>query len=197
MRTPAHRLGSLSCAVLSLLISVFCAAQTPSAPASSTQIEPSRTLAGPIRLAERAVVSLAEAMPEDKYSFAPSSGIFIATQKTEYVGVRTFGEQVAHIASSNYEYLQAMGIKTDRDPEAVLKLKSKAELVQALKDSYIAAKNAVATFTTANVFEAIGPQKNSTRANYAAAIAWHSMDHYGQMVEYARMNGTVPPESKK
>jgi len=172
-------------------------AQTAPSTASSGQIEPSRALAGPVRLAERAVVSLAEAMPEEKYGFAPSARIFTADQKTEYAGVRTFAEQVAHIASSNYEYLQAMGIKTDREPSAVLQLKSKSELVQALKNSYTAAENAIATFTTANVFEALGEHKTGTRAAYAAAIAWHSMDHYGQMVEYARMNGIVPPESKK
>lgn len=123
--------------------------------------------------------------------------MFAAGRTVEFAGVRTFAEQVAHVASSNYEYLQAMGVQTDRDPAAVLKLTSKSELVQALKDSYAAAGKAVAAFTVANVFEGLGTRKTGTRAAYAAAIAWHSMDHYGQMVEYARMNGVVPPESKR
>ena len=178
-------------------IPACCTAQTSSPPTPATQVEPSRAFSGPIRVAERAVVSLAEAMPEEKYNFAPAANIFVANQGIDYTGVRTFGEQVAHIASSNYEYLQAMGVHADRDPDAVLKLKSKSDLVQALKDSYAAAQNAVATFTTANVFEGLGPKKTGTRAAYAAAIAWHSMDHYGQIVEYARMNGIVPPESRK
>lgn len=166
------------------------------APAAPPQIDPAKVFAGPLRTAERAVVGMAEAIPEELYSFAPSASIFTTGHATEYKGVRTFAEEVAHVASSNYEYLQAMGLEMDKDPRKIEKLTTKAELVQALKDSYAAAQKAAAGATTANVFEGIGPRKTATRASLLSAIAWHTMDHYGQMVEYARMNAIIPPQSR-
>ena len=175
------------------------AAAQPSAPPSadaSAQVDPARVYGNMIRTAERDVVSLAEAMPEEKYSFAPAAGLFVAGQNTEFKGVRTFAQQVAHVASSNYEYLQAMGLEKDKDFAAIEKLTTKAEALQALKDSFAAAEKAAAAMTPQNAFEGMGPKMTATRAALAAAIAWHTMDHYGQMVVYARMNGVVPPQSR-
>ncbi len=76
------------------------------------------------------------------------------------------------------------------------KLTSKAEALQALKDSFAAAEKAAATMTPQNAFEGMGPKKTATRAALASAIAWHTMDHYGQLVIYARMNGVIPPQSR-
>ena len=42
------------------------------------------------------VVGAAEAMPADKYDFVPTTG--------EFKGVRTFGQQVKHLAQANYEF---------------------------------------------------------------------------------------------
>ena len=170
--------------------------QTTAASSEAPQLEPAKVFAGPLRTAGNAVVGLAEAFPEELYGFAPTSSMFVAGRTTEYKGVRTFAEQVAHVASSNYEYLNAMGLEMDKDPKKIEQLKTKAELMQALKDSYAAAQKAAAATTTATVFEGIGPKKAATRAAYLSAIAWHTMDHYGQMVEYARMNGIVPPQSR-
>jgi len=149
-----------------------------------------------IRVAERDAVGLAEAMPEEKYNFAPAQDLFKTGQTTEFKGVRTFAQQVAHIAGSNYEYLQAMGFEKDKNPDAIEKLSTKAEAVKALKESFAAAEKAAATITPENAYEGLGAKKTTTRAGLAAAIAWHTMDHYGQMVVYGRMNGVVPPGSK-
>jgi uncharacterized damage-inducible protein DinB len=149
-----------------------------------------------IRTAEKDIVSLAEAMPEEKYGFAPGAGLFAAGQSAEFKGVRTFAQQVAHVASSNYEFLQAMGLEKDKDFAAIEKLTTKAEALQALKDSFAAAGKAAATITPQNAFEGLGPKKAGTRAGLASAITWHTMDHYGQLVVYARMNGIVPPQSR-
>jgi hypothetical protein len=170
------------------------AAQTAVEPPA--QVDPARVYGNMIRTAEREAVGLAEAMPEEKYSFAPTSGLFAGGQSTEFKGVRTFAQQVAHVASSNYEYLQAMGFEKDKDFAAIEKLTTKAEALQALKESFAAAEKAAATITPQNAFEGLGPKKTATRASLAAAIAWHTMDHYGQMVVYARMNGVVPPQSR-
>lgn len=166
------------------------------ATAEAVQVNPAQVYGNMIRVAERDSVGLAEAMPEDKYNFAPSQDLFKAGQTTEFKGVRTFVQQVAHIAGSNYEYLQAMGLEKDKDPASIEKLTTKAEAVKALKDSFAAAEKAAAMITPQNAYEGMGPKKTTTRAGLAGAIAWHTMDHYGQMVVYARMNGVVPPGSR-
>jgi uncharacterized damage-inducible protein DinB len=166
------------------------------AAAESVQVNPSQVFGNMIRTAERDAVGLAEAMPEDKYGFAPAQDLFKAGQTTEFKGVRTFVQQVAHIAGSNYEFLQAMGLEKDKDLAAIEKLATKAEALKALKESFAAAEKAAATITPQNAYEGMGPKKTTTRAGLAGAIAWHTMDHYGQMVVYARMNGVVPPGSR-
>jgi len=128
---------------------------------------------------ERDFVSAAEAMPEDKYSFAPTNG--------EFKGVRTFAEQIKHYAATNYLV-------------ASLILGEKAEVLKYLKDSFVYAHKAVATITEANVVEPIPSfdgKSTTTRLSLAMLFAWHGYDHYGQMVEYLRMNGIVPPASRK
>jgi len=170
-------------------------ASTQSAEASA-QVDPAKVYGNMIRTAERAIIGLAEAMPEEKYTFAPAAGLFAAGQSTEFKGVRTFAQQVAHVASSNYEYLQAMGLEKDKDAAAIERLTTKVETLQALKDSFAAAEKAAATITPQNAFEGLGPKKTATKAALASAIAWHTMDHYGQLVIYGRMNGLVPPQSR-
>jgi len=189
------RVGALLFA-LTLPMPAVAQATAPSSADAPAQVDPARIYGNMIRTAERDVVSLAEAMPDEKYSFAPAAGLFAVGQSTEFKGVRTFVQQVAHVASSNYEYLQVMGFEKDKDYAGIEKLTTKAQALQALKDSFAAAEKAAATITHQNAFEGLGPQKTRTRAALAAAIAWHTMDHYGQMVVYARMNGVVPPQSR-
>jgi len=183
------RAGRLCGMLVTMLLSLSAVSQT-------AQVDPAKVYGNMIRTAERASVGLAEAMPEEKYSFAPSADLFRDGKGTEFKGVRTFAQQIAHIASSNYEYLQAMGFEKDKDVAATEKLTSKAEALQALKDSFAAAEKAAATITVQNAFEGMGPKKTATRAALASAIAWHTMDHYGQLVIYARMNGIIPPQSR-
>jgi uncharacterized damage-inducible protein DinB len=184
--------------VLGLMLTVLLPVSVlgQAAATESVQVDPAKVYGNMIRTAERAVVGLAEAMPEDKYNFAPTAEFFRSGQTTEFKTVRTFVQQVAHVASSNYEYLQAMGLEKDKDFAAIEKLSTKAEALQALKDSFAAAEKAAATITPQNAFEGLGPKKATTRAGLASAIAWHTMDHYGQLVVYGRMNGVVPPQSR-
>ena len=181
---------------LTLPVGMMAQAAAPRPAVTSEQVDPARVYGNMIRTAERAVVGLAEAMPEEKYTFAPAADLFRAGQGTEFKGVRTFAQQVAHVASSNYEYLQAMGLEKDTNIAAIERLKTRAEALQAFKDSFAAAEKAAAAITPQNAFEGMGPKKLTTRAALASAIAWHTMDHYGQMVMYARMNGIVPPQSR-
>jgi len=187
------RLGAL---LFALMLPVSAKTASTQSAEASAPVDPAKVYGNMIRTAERAIIGLAEAMPEEKYTFAPAAGLFAAGQSTEFKGVRTFAQQVAHVASSNYEYLQAMGLEKDKDAAAIERLTTKVETLQALKDSFAAAEKAAATITPQNAFEGLGPKKTATKAALASAIAWHTMDHYGQLVVYARMNGVVPPQSR-
>ena len=75
------------------------------------------------------------------------------------------------------------------------KLKTRAEVLQFLKDSFALGHRAAASLTTENMLKTVGRGK-STRLSMVEFGVAHAFDHYGQMVEYLRMNGIVPPESR-
>jgi len=146
---------------------------------------------------EQEVVSAAEAMPEDKYSFAPANG--------EFKGVRTFAEQVKHIGFANRLYFgPLMGETIDtnsfkENPNGPAALKTKAEIIQYLKDSFALGHRAISGITAENQVTPLPDPVTpflSTRLAIAMIASFHPKDHYGQMVEYLRMNGIIPPASR-
>lgn len=136
------------------------------------------------------IIGAAEAMPADKYDFAPTAG--------KFDGVRTFGSQVQHLVGANYMFFSGFGLSGGMDEAKVKSLKSKDELVAALKESFAFAQKGIDTITPQNAFEVTGSgEMKMTRAGAASFCMAHAMDHYGQMVEYLRMNGIVPPASQR
>lgn len=172
------------------LVAVAAAAKPPT-PTIATVSD--QTLAS----AEKEIVSLAEAMPEDKYSFAPTAG--------EFTGVRTFAQQMTHIASVNYEVSAAIlgennPVEMGKNENGAESLKSKDDIVKYLKDSFALAHKAMASLTTENYMGRVKSpfgEGQATRAELATIPVWHSFDHYGQAVVYARLNGIIPPASRK
>ena len=82
--------------------------------------------------------------------------------------------------------------------KALSQLTSKSDIIAALKASFVYAHKAVMSINAGNAFEQIKPvDGQNTRATLAAFAVAHGNDHYGQLVEYLRMNGLVPPGSKK
>jgi uncharacterized damage-inducible protein DinB len=153
-----------------------------------------------LSLIEMEMTGAVKAMPADKFGFAPSAAIFVPTQKTEFATVRTFAQQATHVAEANYFFAAlVMGQQPDPKVRDVEKLTSKDDVVTALANSFVAAHKAVATLTTANAFEVIkSPEPGfATRFTLAGFLISHANDHYGQMVEYLRMNGLVPPASAR
>jgi uncharacterized damage-inducible protein DinB len=146
---------------------------------------------------EHEFVPAAEAMPEDKYSFAPTNG--------DFKGVRNFGEQVKHVATVNYILGAAiLGEKSPVEPgkqeNGPDSIKTKAEIVKYLNESFAYLHKALATVNQENLVEPIkSPFGNSSTTRFAVALiaAGHPWDHYGQMVEYLRMNGIIPPASRR
>lgn len=146
-----------------------------------------------VTLVEEAVLSLAEAMPAERYDLAPTEGAV--------AGVRTFGEQVTHVAA--VIFMTSALVLEERSPygpgthnNGPDDIRSKAEVIQFLKASLVYARSAMASLTAANHLESVpsafGPMPRSA---IAAGVAYHSFNHYGQMVVYARLNGIVPPAS--
>ena len=161
----------------------------PAAPAAGTAVSPSQIYGKLLSQMEKEFVGAAEAMPEDKYGFAPAEAM------GEFKGVRSFGSQVAHVAEANTYFFHDPAKPMVDNRADFEKLKTKAEIVKALKDSFAMAHEYVDAITPENAFVAFGKSGN-TRAGQATFGLAHMMDHYGQMVEYLRMNGIVPPASR-
>src|ERR1700757_1819389 len=146
---------------------------------------------------EKLILDVAEAMPEEKFNFSPAN---LNIPESNYKGVSTFSLEVKHVAASNYFLWSPLtgeklpeGLKDGNGPEAV---KTKAEIIQFLKDSFALGHNAAATLTSQNMLQ--NPeQSKSSRLHRATFGVAHAYDHYGQMVEYLRMNGIVPPASRQ
>jgi len=143
---------------------------------------------------EKLIIDAAEAMPEEKFNFSPER---LTIPGSDFKGVRTFAGQVKHVASSNYLIWSAItdealpaGLNDGNGPE---NLKTKAEIIKFLRDSFALGHRAAASLTTPNMLQSDGKSTRLSRATFGVA---HAYDHYGQMVEYLRMNGIVPPASR-
>jgi len=144
---------------------------------------------------EREFVSAAEAMPEDKFGYAPTAG--------EFKGVRTFAQQVKHVAAVNYilgaailQEKPPVDVGGESGPESMT---AKADIVKYLKDSFAYAHKAIATVNEKNFLEPIKwpfGDKPSSRLELAGIVTSHGFDHYGQIVVYLRNNGIIPPASR-
>ena len=161
---------------------------------AQTTVDPmATTVATWLTMIEKSFVSLADAMPAEKYGFKPTSG--------EFRDVRTFGEQVKHVACANFAFYNEIEKKTPPDgceTGGPSPAKTKAEIMTYLRDSFVYAGRVLRTMTPSNALEAAGGPYGgqSTRLGLATLSIWHASDHYGQLVVYLRMNGIVPPASR-
>lgn len=151
---------------------------------------------GDINAVEKQVLDAADAMPEDKFNFTPES---LNIPGSNYKGVRSFAVQVKHIAASNWFIWSHL--TGDKLPEGLndgngpANLRAKADIVKFLKDSFALGHRAAAKLTAENMLQSPANSK-STRLHLAEFGVAHACDHYGQMVQYLRMNGIVPPASR-
>ena len=147
-----------------------------------------------LKFAEGSFLGVAEAMPEDKYDYIPTAG--------KFDDARSFGEQVKHVACAQFAFFNEFeGKKPPDDCErgGHDSAKTKAELIKYLKDSFDYSNRVLATLTPQNAVDRIegryaGP---NTKVGISVISVWHMTDHYGQLVEYLRMNGIVPPMTQK
>lgn len=138
--------------------------------------------------------SVAEAMPDAKYDYIPTAG--------KFEGVRSFAEQVKHVACANFGFFNEIEGKTP--PQGCEKggpspASTKSELLKYLKDSFDYGNKVLQSINAKNALDRVeGPYAGpNTKLGLAVAAVWHITDHYGQIVEYLRMNGIVPPPTQK
>ncbi len=172
------------------------------APQAQTTPQPPPTIAGivdrEITQLEKQVVAVAEAMPEDKFDFTPTQ----LNTKDSRDPVRSFALEVRHLATGNYAFWSPLtgdpmpaGVKGPNGPDD---LKTKADIIKYLKDSFALGHKAAATLTAANVTENVTTFRGQEPRLYLATFAvQHANDHYGQLVVYLRMNGITPPGSRQ
>ena len=152
------------------------------------------SVSGTLQFVEGNFLGIAEAMPESQYSFVPTAG--------KFDDVRSFGEQVKHVACAQFAFFNEFEGK--KPPEDCEKgghepARTKPELIKYLKDSFDYSNRVLATLTPKNALERVegryaGP---NTKLGISVVAVWHITDHYGQLVEYLRMNGIVPPMTQQ
>jgi uncharacterized damage-inducible protein DinB len=179
-------------ALTALLFASCALAQGPAGPVTIARVYDNQ-----LRTAEREIVPLAEAMPAEKFAFAPAAG--------EFKGVRTFAQQAKHLSAVLYVVSAAAmeekpPVDPGKDENGPETITSKDQIVKFLKDAFAYAHKAAATLTAENEIRMVKSpwgQGEVAKAGLLQLATWHSFDHYGQMVVYARMNGIVPPASRQ
>jgi len=177
-----------------VLLSVLLASTIVTRTGAQPRVDPmAGAVAESFTLIERQFVALADAMPAEKYGFKPTTG--------EFKDVRSFAEQVKHVACANFGFYSEIEKKTppaNCETGGPSPAKTKAEIMAYLRESFTYAGRVLRTLTPANAMEPTdGPYPGpSTRLGLATLSIWHASDHYGQLVVYLRMNGIVPPASE-
>ena len=186
-------------ALCSWMALTFAAAAQESVPKQAKPMQEKRTvtmvLDRTVSNLEQELIPAAEAMPEEKFGFAPTDG--------EFKGVRTFAQQIKHVAAVNYELGAAIleekppaNVNDEAGPASVT---TKADVMKYLNESFSYVHKAIATINDKNVVETVRSPWGEgyvSRLGLATMVAAHGFDHYGQMAVYLRMNGIVPPASR-
>src|SRR5215470_2250773 len=141
---------------------------------------------GELRHVERQLIELAEATPEDKFTWRPAPG------------VRSTSEVYMHIATANFYLLSITGPKMpdDMKEDIVTSVTSKAEVIKWLKRSLEAVKQAHLAVKADDLKRKVTVfKRDATVDGMYLRILVHDNEHMGQLIAYARMSGVKPPWS--
>jgi uncharacterized damage-inducible protein DinB len=143
---------------------------------------------GNLEFTKGRISQLANAMPDDKYSWAPADG------------VRSFSSVIGHVISANYFFGMKMGqaLPEGVNPMTIEKeLTTKAQLTEALDKSHAFVTAAISNLKSEEMGDKIEMPfpGDFTKMSIVNIIMNHAHEHMGQMIAYARMNGVTPPWS--
>jgi uncharacterized damage-inducible protein DinB len=180
--------------VLVILLLSASVASAHAQPATATEpVSIARVMEKMIAGVEKSLTGVATEMPDDRYEFAPTQGAFR--------GVRKFGAQIKHAASVHYLVAASIlgepitaDMSAERGPD---ELKTKAEILKYLADSFVYLRKAAGTVDEKNAFapvKGVFGSSPDTRIGLIVLAVTHTSNHYGQVVEYLRMNGLTPPQ---
>ena len=132
------------------------------------------------------ITTAADELPESKYAYRPTPE------------VRTFGQLVGHVAGAQYLICAAaLGEPPRNEDEIEKSRKTKAELVAALKESTQYCNRAYGQTDKAAQQKTKLFGQERTRLYALGLNAAHDAEHYGNIVTYLRLNGIVPPSSRR
>jgi uncharacterized damage-inducible protein DinB len=146
-----------------------------------------KELEGQLHFVEGRLVSLAEAMPEDKYSWRPSEG------------VRSVSEVFTHAGGANYFLLSFLGGEMPEGftPDYETTLTKKSEIIKMLKNSFEYARNFIPTIKEEDLNKEVElPFGKFTQRSVLFILLNHGHEHMGQSIAYARINDVTPPWSE-
>jgi len=134
------------------------------------------------------MMKIADAMPEGKFAYKSTPA------------QRNYGEQIMHVASTNVDLLKVLAGKAAAPSFSAGSAKTKADILKALADSYDYGTALLSEQTEATILEQVADSPSWLGPASRARIYWsllaHTMDIYGQMAVYLRLNGIVPPASR-
>jgi uncharacterized damage-inducible protein DinB len=175
------------------VLCIFVSAQAQTAPAAKSTPAAAPAIPNPISLSEKGfymnvrgnVTAAAEKMSEENYAFKPTPD------------VRTFGQLVGHVADAQYMFCSMALGETNPAPGIEKSKTSKADLVQALKDSNAYCDKAYNAMTDADAATLVSLFGRKMAKLMALSInTAHDDEHYGNMVTYMRLKGVIPPSSE-
>lgn len=142
---------------------------------------------GEWRYVSRLLVSIADAIPADKYSWRPEPG------------VRSVSEVLMHIAQSNYYLLSVTGPKMPPElasNDVEKRITSKREVMSYLRRSLDAVRTARGQLGPDDLQRNVKIYGKAVKVDgMYLRIICHDNEHMGQLIAYARINGIVPPWS--
>jgi uncharacterized damage-inducible protein DinB len=175
---------SVLVAVLAVLVASPAFAQTPAPPGfpATSFLTPTKATWDSTRTL---VLGLVEAMPEDKYDFKPTPA------------QRSFREVAIHLIGENYVFFSRVSGENLGSNDRFNTLKSRDEILKALRESYDYGAKVWAGLTEEKALELIEGRGGQKVQRWSAilGVIQDNMNHYGNLVVYARLNGVVPPRS--
>lgn len=192
---------SIAC-LATVICGSICAANAQvqgMAPMPAPPPTPSGAILQTVQRFENNFMAAAQAMPADKYNFAPSNpDVFKAGSPAQFATVRTFGQQLTHVVGEAYRNLAPYGVKpdTDVDLKTLDSITDKDTILKDLQASFDYQNKVIGTITAENVLAPTGPRGGNLVASLLSILS-DDGDHYGQMVEYLRMNGIIPPATER